>query len=96
MVKLEEVLNTAVEAGFDYVIIFRIDGEIGVAIGLNALHHKINQVLNEYIELMKNMNVQFTPEFYNVKGEKISFKDIPMIFSIEKDDTQIPRKGGYM
>jgi len=96
MTTLEEVLNTAVEAGFDFVIIFRIEGEIGVAIGLNALHHKINMVLNEYIQLMKNLGVQFTPEFYNVKGMKIRFQDIPMVFSIDKDDQSTPRKGAYM
>lgn len=96
MVKLNEVLDTAVEAGFEYVIVFRIDGEIGVAIGLNAFHPKIILALNEYIKLMKFFNIEFTPEFYKVNGMKIRFQDIPVIFSSPNDDNSTPRKGAYM
>jgi len=95
MNNLDKILNQAVEGGFEYVIVFKIDGEIGVAIGFNAFHPKINVALNQYIELMKNVGVKYEVEFYNVKGTKVKFQDIPMVFSIEEDNTP-HRKGAYM
>jgi len=96
MVKLDDLLNTAVEAGLDYVILIKVNGEIAVAVGLNAFSHKINSALNEYLNLMKNMGISYEIEFYNVKGEKITFKDIPMVFTVEKEDNTLTRKGAYM
>jgi hypothetical protein len=98
MPTVQEVIELAKKAGFEYVIIFSNNkGEIKLAMGLNGLTKTINDVITSYLKLLKYFNVNYSVEFYNVSTkEKIDFMDIPMYFSVEETGSITTRPGGYM
>ena len=98
MPTVKEVIELARKAGFDYVIIFsNKDGVIKLAMGLNGLTEKINNVITSYLRLLKYLDVKYKVEFYNVITQQpIEFMDIPMYFSIEDSGNVTMRPGGYM
>ena len=89
MPTLTEVLDTAKKYNFEYAIVFSDEkGEVKVAIGLNGLTHKINDVINTYIELLNKFNVKFNKAVYEVKsGKEISIIDVPMFFAVGFDES---------
>jgi hypothetical protein len=98
MVSTDEVIELARKNGFDYVIIFsNKDGVIKLAMGLNGLTEKINNVIASYLQLLHYFNIPYKVEFYNVVTKQaIEFMDIPMFFSIDDNTSVVTRQGGYM
>jgi len=98
MVSTDEVIELARKGGFDYVIIFsNKNNEIKLAMGLNGLTEKINNVIVSYLRLLHYLNIPYKVEFYNVNTKQpIDFMDIPMFFSVDDTGSFTTRPGGYM
>jgi len=94
----QEVIELARKAGFDYVIIFyNKNNEIKLAMGLNGLTEKINNVITSYLKVLYYFNIPYKVEFYNVNTKQpIDFMDIPMFFSVDDTGSLTTRPGGYM
>jgi len=98
MVTVKEVIELARKAGFDFVIIFyNGNNEIRLAMGLNGLTEKINNVIASYLRLLHYLNIPYKVEFYNVITQQpIEFMDIPMYFAVDDSSNVMTRPGGYM
>jgi len=98
MVSVQEVLELARKGGFEYCIIFsNKEGVIKMAMGLNGLTEKINNVITSYLKLLYYFNIPYKVEFYNVNTKQpIDFMDIPMYFSVDDTGSLTTRPGGYM
>jgi len=106
MPSIDEVINSAKQYGFEYVIMF-VDkkfvdekGEVKVAIGLNGLTKKIVDVINSYVRLLDNFNVKYAKVVYDVRANKeITILDIPLYLTVTEDvntNNFLPRPSGYM
>jgi len=99
MPSIDEVLDTAKTAGFEYTIMFINEkGDVRVAIGLNGLTKKISDAINSYIELLNNLGAKYTIGIYDVRTrQQITILDIPMYFTIVEETQPFSnRPGGYM
>jgi len=99
MLSLNEVLDTAKRANFDYTIVFYDETKaIKLAVGLNGLTKKINDTLNSYIQLLNYLGIKYTIEIYDVRtGQQISIMDVPMFFNVDQEiQNSTTRPGGYM
>jgi len=94
MPTIDEVLNSALMLNFEYAIIITNEkNEVRVAIGLNGLTHKINNVIVTYIDLLNKLGAKYSLYVYDVKTkQQISILDIPMYFTYVEETGQTDGK----